>query len=89
LAEGETAHPINYHGCSHVNEEMRKKKSQGTPKTITERVFSSNITTPAVSLVAVLRGTPDQNKRQNLRHEEVPGMYKHEGTKKEQQHETD
>jgi hypothetical protein len=37
----------------------------------------------------VLRGTPEQKNRSNLRHEEVPGTNKHEGTKKEQKHKTD
>jgi hypothetical protein len=26
LAEGEAAHPANYHGCSHAKEQMWKKK---------------------------------------------------------------
>jgi hypothetical protein len=46
-------------------------------------MFSSNFATPIVSFAAALRGTADQNKRNNLCHEEVPG------TKKKQQHETD
>jgi hypothetical protein len=74
LAEGEAAHPANYRGCSHVKEEMQKK-TQENPKTAPGMAFSSNVT-PA----AALQGTPEQNKRNNLRHEEVPGTNKHEGT---------
>jgi hypothetical protein len=42
-----------------------------------------------VSFASALRVTPKQNKRNNLPHEEVPGMNKQEETKKEQLHETD
>jgi hypothetical protein len=62
---------------------MQKKKSQGTPKTTTRGVFSSNFTTSAVAVAAVLQGTQG-HKRQNLCHEEVPGTNKHKGTKKKQ-----
>jgi hypothetical protein len=55
LAEGERAYPANYRGCKHAKEEMRKK-SQGTPKTTSERVFSSNIVKPHLSFAAALRG---------------------------------
>jgi hypothetical protein len=72
---------------------MRKKScgrsSKENQKTTTGRVFSSNFTTPAESFETMLRGTLDQNKRNTLRHEEVPGTNEHERTKREQQHETD
>jgi hypothetical protein len=51
-------------------------------------MLSSNFTTPTVSFAAALQGTPEQNKRNNLRHEEIPGKNKHKGMKKEQ-HEKD
>jgi hypothetical protein len=34
---------------------MQKKKSQRTPRTTTERMFSSNLTTPGMSFAAALR----------------------------------
>jgi hypothetical protein len=55
LAEGESAHPANYRGCSHAREVLRVKKSRSAPKTAA-RVFSSNFTTPALSFAAALRG---------------------------------
>jgi hypothetical protein len=60
LAEGETAHPANYCGCSHAKEEVRKKKSQGTPKTTTGRVFTAKFISPSVSFAAAFRGHADQ-----------------------------
>jgi hypothetical protein len=53
LTEGEAAHPANYHSCRHAKEEMQKK-SQGTPKNITERVFSSKLIKPNVYFGAAL-----------------------------------
>jgi hypothetical protein len=88
LVEGEAAHPANYRGCSYVKDEMRKK-FQGNRKTTTTRMFSSNFTTPTVSFAAALQGISEQDKRYNLCQEEVPVTNKHEGTKKEQMHETD
>jgi hypothetical protein len=85
----EAAHPANYRGCSHASDEMWKKKFHGKPKPTTGRMFSSNFTTPTVSFAAALQGTPEQNQRNNLRHEAVPGKNKHEGMKKGQLHETD
>jgi hypothetical protein len=35
---------------------MQKKKSQRTPRTITGREFSSNLTTPGMSFASALRG---------------------------------
>jgi hypothetical protein len=56
LADGEKAHPAIYRGCKHAKEEMRKKKPQGTPKTTSGRVFSSNPVKPNLSFAAALRG---------------------------------
>jgi hypothetical protein len=80
LAEGDAAQPANYRGCSHTKEEIRKK-FQGKPKTTTGRMYSSNFTAPTVSFAVALRGTPEQNKKNNLCHEEVPGANKHGGRK--------
>jgi hypothetical protein len=62
LAEGEKPHPANYRGCRHAKEELQKKKSQRTPKTITGRVFS-NLTTPGLSFTAALRGSTAQQQQ--------------------------
>jgi hypothetical protein len=66
LAEGERAHPANYRGCRHAKEEMRKKKPQGTPKTTSGRVFSSNPVKPHLSFTAVLRGQADNHPHQEV-----------------------
>jgi hypothetical protein len=60
LVEGEKAHPDYYRGCRHSNEQLQKRKSQRTPRTIAGRVFSSNLTTPGVSFVVELRGSTQQ-----------------------------
>jgi hypothetical protein len=52
-------------------------------------MFSSNFTTPTVSFAAALWGTPEQNQKNNLCLQELPGKNNHEGMKKEQLHETD
>jgi hypothetical protein len=62
---------------------------QNTESSCNGRIFSSNFTIPAVSFAVALWGTPGQKKRNNLCHDEVPGMNKHEGMEQEQQHETD
>jgi hypothetical protein len=56
LVKGEEAHSANYYGCRYTKEEMQKRKSQGKTKTTTQKVFSTNIATPDVSFVAMLRG---------------------------------
>jgi hypothetical protein len=55
LAEGESALPANYRGCSHAREVLRGKKSRATPKTAA-RMFTSNFATPAQSFAAALCG---------------------------------
>jgi hypothetical protein len=64
LVDGEKAHPDNYRGCKHAKEEMRKKKPQGTPKTTSGRVFSSNPVKPHLSFAAALRGQADTQPQQ-------------------------
>jgi hypothetical protein len=54
LVEREESHPSNYRGCRHVEEEMWKRKSQRAPQTATGRAFSSNHTTPGLSIAAML-----------------------------------
>jgi hypothetical protein len=49
-------------------------------------MFSANFTIPAVSFAAALWGTPEQNKRNSIRQEDVPDSDKHEGMKKEERH---
>jgi hypothetical protein len=66
LAEGEKAHPANYRGCKHAKEEIRKKKPQGTPKTTSGRVFSSNPVKLHLSFTAALRGQADKQPQQKL-----------------------
>jgi hypothetical protein len=78
LAEGEKPHPANYRGCRHAKE-LQKKKSQRTPKTITGRVFSSNLTMPGVSFTATLRGSTEQQQQPQAR--EVPGTNPPAGVK--------
>jgi hypothetical protein len=56
LSEGEKPHPANYRGCKHATEKMRKKRPQGTPKTTSGRVLSSNPFKPNLSFAAALRG---------------------------------
>jgi hypothetical protein len=56
LAEGEKPHPANYRGCKRAKEELRKKKSEVTPKTSSGRVYSSNPVKPHLSFAAALRG---------------------------------
>jgi hypothetical protein len=53
-------------------------EAPGRTKNPTGRMFS-NFITPALSFVAALRGTPEQNKINSLRHEEVPDVNKNEG----------
>jgi hypothetical protein len=60
LAEGEKPHTANYRGCRRAREELQRRKTQRAPKTTTERVFSSNLTTPGVSFAAALRGSTTQ-----------------------------
>jgi hypothetical protein len=50
----------------HAKEEMRKKKPQGTPKTTSERVFSSNAVKPHMSFAAALRGQADHQPHQEV-----------------------
>jgi hypothetical protein len=54
LVEEQKVHPSNYTCCRHAKEEMHKWKSQRESKSITVRVFSSNFTTPGLSLMAAL-----------------------------------
>jgi hypothetical protein len=61
LEEGESPHPAKYRGCRHAKEQLKRKKSQKTPKTTTGRVFTSTPSTPDVSFAAALRGTRDQH----------------------------
>jgi hypothetical protein len=56
-------HPTKYLGCRHAEEEVRKKKTQRTPRTTTGREFSSNLTTPGTSLAAALRGKPEEQQQ--------------------------
>jgi hypothetical protein len=66
LADGEKAHPANYRGCKQAREEMRKKKSQGTPKTTSGKVFFSNTVKPHLSFAAALRGQADTQPQQEV-----------------------
>jgi hypothetical protein len=61
LAEGEAAHPANY--CGYAKEEMQKK-SQGTPKNTTGRVFWSKLIKPNAYFIATLRGYTSQKMHQ-------------------------
>jgi hypothetical protein len=59
LAEGGKPHPANYRGCKRAKEKMRKEP-EGTPKTSSGRVFSSNPVKPHLSFAAALRGQSSQ-----------------------------
>jgi hypothetical protein len=54
LAEGEKLRPSNYRGCSHVKEEMRRRKIPRAPKQNTGRAFSSKYIMPGESFAEVL-----------------------------------
>jgi hypothetical protein len=80
LAEGENAHPAIYRGCKHAKEELLKKESQGAPKALPGRVFSSVRTTPGVSFAAALRGSGDQQQQPQSNHvpvDTLPTKVKH------------
>jgi hypothetical protein len=62
LVDGEKPHPSNYRGCSHAKDEMRKRRSQKTSKTITGKVFNSNYTTPGLSAAALRTNTEEQQR---------------------------
>jgi hypothetical protein len=64
LSDGEKAHSGYYRGCKHAREEMRKKKPQGTPKTTSGRVFSSNPVKTHLSFAAALRGQAETKPQQ-------------------------
>jgi hypothetical protein len=64
LAEGETPHPSNYRGCSHAQDEIRKRKAKRAPKPTTGRVFSSSHATPGVSYAAALKNPTQPQPRQ-------------------------
>jgi hypothetical protein len=66
LAEGEKPHPANYRGCKRAKEGMRKKHPQGTPKTTSGRVFSSNTVKPHLSFAEALRGQANQQPHQEV-----------------------
>jgi hypothetical protein len=66
LVDGEEPHPSNYQGCSQTREEMRKRKLQRATKSISGRVFSSNQTTPGLSLAAALH--------RNTQHQQQPHL---------------
>jgi hypothetical protein len=72
LAEGEAAHSANYRGQSHAEEEVPGKIKNHNRKNVLFKFYNT------VSFAAVLRYTPEQNQRNNLCHEEVPGKNKHE-----------
>jgi hypothetical protein len=55
LAEGEAAHPANYRVCRHAKEEIKNKKSLGTPKNTTGRVFSLKWITTNLSFPTAVR----------------------------------
>jgi hypothetical protein len=60
LVDGQEPHPSNYRGCRHAKEEMRKRKSQGTAKTTTGRVFSSSHTSPEPFATVLCSNTQQQ-----------------------------
>jgi hypothetical protein len=66
LAEGEKPHPANYRGCKRAKEEMQKKHPQGTPKSTSGKVFSSNIVKPHLSFAEALRGQAKQQPHQEV-----------------------
>jgi hypothetical protein len=75
LAEGETAHPANYYGCSHAEEDQGKTQNHNR-KVVLLKFYSTSC--------VLCSGTPEKNKGKMLCHEEVPGTNKHKETKKEQ-----
>jgi hypothetical protein len=66
LAEGEKPLPANYRGCKRAKEELRNKRPQGTPKTTSGRVFSSNPVKPHLSFAAALRGQAASHPQQEV-----------------------
>lgn len=62
MADGESAHPGDYRGCTHAKERLRMKKSRATRKS-TGRMFSSAFTTPAS---VVLRRSAKERKIAHL-----------------------
>jgi hypothetical protein len=73
LAEGEKPHPSNYRGCSHAKEEKLHMRSQIRKKTTTGRVFSSNHTTPGLSVGAAVRKTAETTQQPPSRQPAVAG----------------
>jgi hypothetical protein len=55
LAEENIPHTSNYRGCRHAKEELRKRKLQRVSKTITGKMFSSDITTSGVLFAMALQ----------------------------------
>jgi hypothetical protein len=55
------AHLANYRSCRHEKEQLQK--SQRTPQTKIGRMFSSKLTTPDVSFMAMLRGSTRKKQR--------------------------
>jgi hypothetical protein len=52
---------------------MQKKKSQRTPRTTTGRVFSSNLTTPGLSVAAALQGMTEKQQQSQTHQVAVAG----------------
>jgi hypothetical protein len=73
LADGQDPPLSNCRGFSDAKDEMRKSKSQRTPKTTMGRAFSSNYTTLGLSFAAALRNNEKQQKRPHPRQVTVPG----------------
>jgi hypothetical protein len=72
LADDDKPPLSTYRGCSHAKDEMRKSKSQRTPKTKTGKAFSFIYTTPGLSFAAALRNN-EQQKRPHPRQVAVAG----------------
>jgi hypothetical protein len=61
FGEREKLHAASYRGCSHVKEELQKRRAQRAPKEFCWRMFFSKFTSPEESFGAALRqGTQHQ-----------------------------
>jgi hypothetical protein len=60
LADGEKPDPSNYRGCSHVKEEMRRRRGPRASEQNTGRAFSSKYIEPGISFAAALKSKDNE-----------------------------